>query len=98
MEVIEKFQGKPLSANLPYKTQFLIPNEETGKEQKLICHLVSMRHDFARLLHLSNTCVMILSHSCLISCRRQGSLTKYRGHRQSRTCAQVRFASSQLTI
>lgn len=40
MEVIEKYQGKQLSANLPYKTQFLIPNEETGKEQKLICHLV----------------------------------------------------------
>lgn len=40
LDVIEKYQGKQLSANLPYKTQFLIPNEDTGKEQKLICHLV----------------------------------------------------------
>lgn len=40
IEVIEKYQGKQLSANLPYKTQFMIPKED-GKEMKLVVHLVS---------------------------------------------------------
>ena len=40
IEVIEKYQGKQLSANLPYKTQFMIPKDE-GKDMKLIVHLVS---------------------------------------------------------
>ena len=40
VEVIEKYQGKQLSANLPYKTQFMIPKDE-GKDMKLIVHLVS---------------------------------------------------------
>ena len=40
IEVIEKFQGKQLSANLPYKTQFMIP-KDGGKDMKLIVHLVS---------------------------------------------------------
>lgn len=39
MEVIEKYQGKQLSANLPYKTLFMIPKDD-GKDQKLIAHLV----------------------------------------------------------
>lgn len=42
MEVIEKYQGKQLSANLPYKTLFVIPKDE-GKDQKLIAHLVSVK-------------------------------------------------------
>ena len=40
MEVIEKYQGKQLSANLPYKTLFMIP-KDGGKDQKLIAHLVN---------------------------------------------------------
>ena len=39
LEVIEKYQGKTLSANLPYKTQFMISKED-GKDMKLIVHLV----------------------------------------------------------
>ena len=39
VEVIEKYQGKTLSANLPYKTQFMIPKDD-GSEMKLIVHLV----------------------------------------------------------
>ena len=42
VEVIEKYQGKQLSANLPYKTQFMIP-KDGGKDMKLIVHLVSPR-------------------------------------------------------
>lgn len=54
MEVIEKHQGKQLSANLPYKTLFMIPKDD-GKDQKLIAHLV--RHNVKRL-----------SASCCIHC------------------------------
>jgi hypothetical protein len=45
MEVIEKYQGKQLSANMPYKTLFMIPKDD-GKDQKLIAHLVrgDMKH------------------------------------------------------
>ena len=39
VEVVEKYQGKQLSANLPYKTLFMIPKDD-GKDQKLIAHLV----------------------------------------------------------
>lgn len=39
VEVIEKYQGKTLSANLPYKTQFMIPKDD-GRDMKLIVHLV----------------------------------------------------------
>lgn len=44
MEVIEKYQGKQLSANLPYKTLFMIPKDE-GKDQKLIAHLAAGEFD-----------------------------------------------------
>jgi hypothetical protein len=37
-EVITEYQGKPLTANCPYKIQFLIPKDD-GKDQKLISHL-----------------------------------------------------------
>ena len=50
VEVIEKYQGKQLSANLPYKTQFMIP-KDGGKDMKLIVHLVSPRA--AKNTHLS---------------------------------------------
>ncbi|DBB14869.1 TPA: hypothetical protein ACH3X3_004472 [Trebouxia sp. C0006] len=44
MEVIEKYQGKQLSANLPYKTLFMIPKDD-GKDQKLIAHLAAGEFD-----------------------------------------------------
>lgn len=44
MEVIEKYQGKQLSANLPYKTLFMIP-KDGGKDQKLIAHLAAGEFD-----------------------------------------------------
>jgi Ferredoxin thioredoxin reductase variable alpha chain len=37
-EVITEYQGKPLTANCPYKVLFMIPTEK--KEQKLLSHLV----------------------------------------------------------
>lgn len=40
VEVIEKYQGKTLSANLPYKTQFMIPKDD-GRDMKLIVHLAA---------------------------------------------------------
>ena len=40
LEVIETYQGSKMSANLPYKTLFMIPKED-GKDQKLVAHLVS---------------------------------------------------------
>lgn len=48
IEVIEKLNGKPLSANLPYKTQFLLPLDG-GKDQKLIAHLVTFNSHLQRL-------------------------------------------------
>ena len=40
IEVIEKHLGSKMSANLPYKTLFMIPKDD-GKDQKLVAHLVS---------------------------------------------------------
>jgi len=37
--VIDKHNGKELSANLPVKVQFKLPAEDGGKEGKLIAHL-----------------------------------------------------------
>ena len=39
IEVIEKHLGSKMSANLPYKTVFMIPKDD-GKDQKLVAHLV----------------------------------------------------------
>ena len=62
VEVIEKYQGKTLSANLPYKTQFMIPKDD-GSEMKLIVHLVRESaaglvrwcHAFSIMQHLHNS-------------------------------------------
>ncbi len=62
MEVIEKYQGKQLSANLPYKTLFMIPTDD-GKDQKLIAHLV---RDNVKLF-LSATWSIYCSSMMLIS-------------------------------
>lgn len=59
IEVIEKYQGKQLSANLPYKTQFMIPKED-GKEMKLVVHLVS--HN---LLSIHTSCVLYMLACCI---------------------------------
>ena len=37
--MVKFFRGKELSANLPYKTQFLIP-KEGEKDVKVVAHLV----------------------------------------------------------
>ena len=38
-QVVQTYKGKKLSANLPYKVEFLIP-KEGAKDVKLIAHLV----------------------------------------------------------
>ena len=40
LEVVTFFKGKQISANLPYKCQFL-EQQEDGKEKKITVHLVS---------------------------------------------------------
>lgn len=39
LEIVTFFKGKQISANLPYKCQF-IESLEDGKERKIIAHLV----------------------------------------------------------
>lgn len=60
MEVIEKYQGKQLSANLPYKTLFMIPKDD-GKDQKLIAHLVRDNVTCTMLCILLMLIVMLIS-------------------------------------
>lgn len=50
VEVIEKYQGKTLSANLPYKTQFMIPKDD-GRDMKLIVHLVRKFYNVTHYCH-----------------------------------------------
>ena len=38
--VIKEHKGKELSANLPIRVQFALPADDSGKEAKLIAHLV----------------------------------------------------------
>ena len=38
--VIKEHKGKELSANLPIRVQFILPADDSGKEGKLIAHLV----------------------------------------------------------
>ena len=51
--IVKKFQGKELSANLPYKVEFILPTEGDGKDLKVVAHLVSAwsKHIFFRLSH-----------------------------------------------
>lgn len=67
VEVIEKYQGKTLSANLPYKTQFMIPKDD-GKEMKLIVHLV--RESAVPVMPLR---IWYLSHCCHAQANLHGS-------------------------
>ncbi|KAK9814137.1 hypothetical protein WJX72_001144 [[Myrmecia] bisecta] len=41
LEVIKEWKGKALSANLPYKTQFMLDGEDGGKAKKLLVHLTA---------------------------------------------------------
>ena len=64
IEVIEKLNDKPLSANLPYKTQFLLP-VDGGKEQKLIAHLVRSYSLFYTNRRSALLCACLLVHGTL---------------------------------
>lgn len=40
LQIVQQYKDKKLSANLPYKVEFMIP-VEGSKDVKLIAHLVS---------------------------------------------------------
>lgn len=42
-ENVVNYKGSKISANLPYKVQFLKPTEGEGKDLKFFCHLVSLQ-------------------------------------------------------
>ena len=39
-QIVKVFKGKELSANLPYKVEFLLEKKEGGKQPKVLVHLV----------------------------------------------------------
>ena len=41
-ENVVDYKGTKISANLPYKVQFIKPTEGEGKDLKFFCHLVSV--------------------------------------------------------
>ena len=44
VQIVQFFKEKKLSANLPYKVQFQIPQEDGAKPVKLVAHLVRPQH------------------------------------------------------
>ena len=66
-QVVQLYKGAKLSANLPYKVEFAIPQEDGAKPVKLIAHLVRccQLSDTAPVLHEGATIIVQGLPSCL---------------------------------